>query len=336
MNLREYIQGQRYGKNANLLEQKAMEDPFLHEALEGYDSVFSNHIDSIDRVEKKIREPLNSKKHNKFIAVYVALGVCLLSLAYAAYVFNGTDKPNSDSVEIAPNTETANNATDFTIQVPSAGIDENTDFESQENEQSQASTNLQTNKSVNQQNTKQQKSSKQNSKAQEIKSLTSKITNAESKSAEQLQIKTISTLSKTANPLYIVDGVIVSSIEHISPSEIKTKKVLRNAAQTKPYGAKGVNGVIIISTNKSKQDGSIQETFGEKEFKKYFKKNASKTADKNQVKVSFKIGKSQKPFDIRFENLSSVEAKDEALRVILNSPKWTDKVGETVSMRISW
>ena len=55
-------------------------------------------------------------------------------------------------------------------------------------------------------------------------------------------------LSQDNSPLYIVDGFEVASISDISPSEIETIDVLKDASSTAIYGAKGANGVIIVTT----------------------------------------------------------------------------------------
>ena len=55
-------------------------------------------------------------------------------------------------------------------------------------------------------------------------------------------------LSQDNSPLYIVDGFEVSSISDIAPSEIETIDVLKDASSTAIYGAKGANGVIIVTT----------------------------------------------------------------------------------------
>lgn len=57
-------------------------------------------------------------------------------------------------------------------------------------------------------------------------------------------------------PLYIVDGFPVSSINDISPSDIESIDVLKDASSTAIYGSRGANGVIIVTT-KSGQGGKI-------------------------------------------------------------------------------
>jgi TonB-linked SusC/RagA family outer membrane protein len=61
-------------------------------------------------------------------------------------------------------------------------------------------------------------------------------------------------------PLYIVDGFPVSSITDIAPNDIQSIDVLKDASSTAIYGARGANGVIIITT-KSGQAGKVQVSY---------------------------------------------------------------------------
>ena len=67
-------------------------------------------------------------------------------------------------------------------------------------------------------------------------------------------------LSQDNSPLYIVDGFPVSSISDIAPSEIQSIDVLKDASSTAIYGARGANGVIIITTKEGKE-GKTQVSF---------------------------------------------------------------------------
>jgi TonB-linked SusC/RagA family outer membrane protein len=55
-----------------------------------------------------------------------------------------------------------------------------------------------------------------------------------------------------ATPLYIVDGVIRSNLSEIMADDIESIQVLKDAASTAIYGARGSNGVIIASTKSGK------------------------------------------------------------------------------------
>src|SRR5690606_30986446 len=55
-----------------------------------------------------------------------------------------------------------------------------------------------------------------------------------------------------ASPLYIIDGVIRPQINDISSEDIESLQVLKDAASTAIYGARGSNGVVIITTKSGK------------------------------------------------------------------------------------
>ncbi len=69
----------------------------------------------------------------------------------------------------------------------------------------------------------------------------------------KIRVRGGGSLSQDNSPLYIVDGFPVSSISDIAPSEIETIDVLKDASSTAIYGARGANGVIIITTKSGKQ-----------------------------------------------------------------------------------
>ena len=77
----------------------------------------------------------------------------------------------------------------------------------------------------------------------------------------KIRVRGGGSLSQDNSPLYIVDGFPVSSISDIAPSEIQSIDVLKDASSTAIYGARGVNGVIIITT-KSGKEGKTQVDFG--------------------------------------------------------------------------
>ncbi|MTH14235.1 TonB-dependent receptor [Flavobacterium sp. LC2016-01] len=58
-------------------------------------------------------------------------------------------------------------------------------------------------------------------------------------------------------PLYVVDGFITSTGASISPNDIENIQILKDAASTAIYGARGGNGVILITTKKGKS-GKMQ------------------------------------------------------------------------------
>ncbi|MBI0398743.1 SusC/RagA family TonB-linked outer membrane protein [Cyclobacterium marinum] len=63
-----------------------------------------------------------------------------------------------------------------------------------------------------------------------------------------------------AAPLYVVDGVIRPDINNIAPGDIESFQVLKDAASTSIYGARGSNGVVVITT-KSAKSGFVSATY---------------------------------------------------------------------------
>lgn len=71
----------------------------------------------------------------------------------------------------------------------------------------------------------------------------------------QIYVRGIAT-NGTATPIYIVDGMAVSGIEYLNPGDIESIEVLKDAASSAIYGARGGNGVVLITTKRSK-DGQF-------------------------------------------------------------------------------
>ena len=60
-------------------------------------------------------------------------------------------------------------------------------------------------------------------------------------------------ITQDNSPLYIVDGIpIDNALQSLSPQDIQSIDVLKDAAATAIYGARGANGVIIITTKSGK------------------------------------------------------------------------------------
>jgi len=66
-----------------------------------------------------------------------------------------------------------------------------------------------------------------------------------------IRVRGISTVND-ANPLFVVDGVVSTSISNISPSDIESIEVLKDASTAAIYGSLGSNGVIMVTTKKGK------------------------------------------------------------------------------------
>ena len=78
-------------------------------------------------------------------------------------------------------------------------------------------------------------------------------------------IRGISTINASSSPLYIVDGVAMTDFQFLNPNDIESIEVLKDASSAAIYGARGANGVIMVTTKRGnagkgvhvKYDGSL-------------------------------------------------------------------------------
>lgn len=75
--------------------------------------------------------------------------------------------------------------------------------------------------------------------------------------AISIRVRGGGSISQSNEPLFIVDGFPVGSINDIPSNLIESIDVLKDASSTAIYGARGANGVIIVTT-KSGKDGKLK------------------------------------------------------------------------------
>ncbi|MFV0591718.1 MAG: TonB-dependent receptor [Draconibacterium sp.] len=68
-------------------------------------------------------------------------------------------------------------------------------------------------------------------------------------------IRGLSTINSSSEPLYVVDGVVMENFGLMNPNDIERIEVLKDASAAAIYGARGANGVILVTTKRGKQDG---------------------------------------------------------------------------------
>ena len=73
--------------------------------------------------------------------------------------------------------------------------------------------------------------------------------------AATFQIRGTNSINSGTAPLFILDGVPISSADFntISPSDIESVSVLKDASSTSIYGARAANGVVVITTKRGTQ-----------------------------------------------------------------------------------
>ncbi|AXE16649.1 SusC/RagA family TonB-linked outer membrane protein [Runella rosea] len=65
-----------------------------------------------------------------------------------------------------------------------------------------------------------------------------------------ITIRGENTINNSTEPLVVIDGLMGGDINNLNPNDIQSMDVLKDASSTAIYGARGANGVIIITTKK--------------------------------------------------------------------------------------
>jgi TonB-linked SusC/RagA family outer membrane protein len=80
--------------------------------------------------------------------------------------------------------------------------------------------------------------------------------------AFEVRVRGIGSLGAGSDPLYVVDGFVVGTSlgQNFNPNDIESISILKDAASTAIYGARGSNGVVLINTKNAKE-GKVNINF---------------------------------------------------------------------------
>lgn len=65
----------------------------------------------------------------------------------------------------------------------------------------------------------------------------------------------------STKPLYVIDGMILDNMDHLSPSDIENISVLKDASASAIYGIRAAGGVVLVTTKKGSKDGKLNVSF---------------------------------------------------------------------------
>ena len=150
-------------------------------------------------------------------------------------------------------------------------------------------------------------------------------------------IRGISTINASSSPLYIVDGVAMTDFQFLNPNDIESIEVLKDASSAAIYGARGANGVIMVTTKRGnagkgahiKYDGSFSvssmarkmDVMNASEWMSAFKQgleNANQFQGMNFDTDLSKIFTDSRYFDSNGNPLYDTDWQDECSRVAVS------------------
>jgi TonB-linked SusC/RagA family outer membrane protein len=81
----------------------------------------------------------------------------------------------------------------------------------------------------------------------------------------QIRVRGAASVNASSDPLYVIDGVPMETLNGLNPADIEAVEVLKDAASAAIYGSRGNNGVVIVTTKRGKSGKprvSINASYG--------------------------------------------------------------------------
>lgn len=133
-----------------------------------------------------------------------------------------------------------------------------------------------------------------------------------------IRVRGVSSINAGNEPLYLLDGIQVDEedIIGINPSDIESMSVLKDAASTAIYGARGANGVIIITSKTGKKNTKAQ-------FRLH-----TRVGSANEIKKNFRMMDAREKLEyeraIGAGTGSTIIDQSEWDELVANNHDWTD------------
>ena len=80
------------------------------------------------------------------------------------------------------------------------------------------------------------------------------VQNGEPGSNPVIRVRGLGSILGSADPLYVVDGVLTRDISYLGPNDVESVTVMKDASSSALYGMRAANGVIIIETKKGENE----------------------------------------------------------------------------------
>ena len=336
MQLKDYIRGDRRGKEANRLEREAMNDPFLQDALEGFDAVEGDHVSIIENLERTHLERTHfktlhqrpSRHSRKFFLYGSAAATILLLIGFGVYFSLVNIVPDSALVMLQSNEYEE-------IKI----VSESTESEPAPASKPESETVITTLEAV--------KATRQTLPSQPETVSQSQVLSVHPENnnkSQTLPVQIETTMQPPANivqvetpPIENNDEDIMKQATGLADHEIAVSPSI--AASKQKNDTSPASPVLRRSrTTRNSESDTEQIIFGEKEFQAYCRKMADKDMCNGKsisVKVSFYINANGKPTNIKFKRYSCEKAKEEIENLLSSSPVWTI-TNRKVTMTIRW
>lgn len=257
MKLDDYIKGNRRGRQAHETELDAMRDPFLGDALDGFDAVPDDHSAALERLAEGIRrsaadgraagrvrtEQLRERRVRSWSIAAAAVFIVGVIGGGAWLLRDGLPHDTSRGTFAGESTSSGGylSGEEIAILPPVTVIKEETPRRDTTRTESRDLIALAEITPV----------PNHPAEATDIENVQldeTEIAATADPAAPAIRVRGTATLSSDLVPLYIVDGVVMDGITDIDPTTIANIELLKDTDATAVYGSRAAGGVIVVTT----------------------------------------------------------------------------------------
>ncbi len=335
-----YIQGKRRGKEARRVELESMRDPFLSEALEGYDMVKENHVERIEQLQQQILQRSKKKKRPTYLWYSVAASLLLLLAAGTYFLTRDTAKTDVVLAELSSMAPTAK-FDDDTAATQHEQIAMNTAGEKKKSAPPVVAIEIDAEEAadkamVSDEAAVAEEKNMESSEDGDIVIWEDDEAPAKSNTTAILAQKSEGKDCDTAGVFDTgASRILVAEKKSLPPEEAvvvgygaKKRKELTGAASA-------ITGKLAgVQVDENSTPTPLQPMVGMEEFNRYIRSNIAYPTDscanvKGLVKLEFTVNrKTGKPENIKVQESLCRSSDAEAIRLLEHGPLWTKKKGK--------
>ena len=357
MRLSDYIQGLRKGKEAHRLEKESMKDPFLADAIDGYNQVEGNHEQRIEQLRIQI-SARSTKKRNTYAIIWSVAACLVIGFGISSYFLFLKETPEpvipivptktkTDSTPISPVSTKQAEKKDIiaksrtTISKPPSAPITTMPMEEETSGQMVAATDeevIMTTGASDPESAKKMRIAKM-AVIPTNDIIKGKVTDQKGEPLigasvmyKGTNIGTVtdmngefSLLKKAENKQLTAQYIGYAPVE-VPVDTSRTMLIAMNEDQ------KGLSEVVVVGhgvNKKANKDNTPQPVDGKRKYLKYLKKNLVRPTDetcaqvKGKVVLTFLVNRDGRPFHIKVKKSLCESSDKEAIRLVQEGPDWT-------------
>lgn len=323
MKLQDYIQGERRGKDANALERDSLNDPFLEDAIDGFDAVEGEHWPAIEALEKLVTARTN-KNHSPhlerwFIVRIAASFILLIGMGALLYWNLGKSEQS-----IVMNMQTHEKALPEQREPQEAIAEEKEKIQEPMLEKAPLPAMQKPVKMPITPDIMQDMIADESAKISEEEIALFDMEIDDVKISKEISIDETTIVTQEVEK-ETADELMALGARKDKHSE---KNISENVKEAEAYIVnKQESAQNVVAFEKAEKASDIDSlNFGEKEFKAYFEEHRKKDICKGKlafVRLQFEINNAGKPVHIKISEKSCQEMAKEAVKLLENGPRWT-------------